>query len=722
MCPARKIAGDAVEINVLEGPEDVAEFVTWARLNESIVGCDTETTGLDWWADDFRLRTVQFGNATESWVIPVELDGALLAAAVGALRFFKTLIFQNGTYDLLVLDATTELTMEELWPKVRDTKIYAHLVDNRTEKDGGIGHSLYSLTRHYIDDGMAAKIKGSMNEIARSLNSEKSGVVLSHYKVTDPDSGEVYMVSADHERVMGPNGFVTDIDLAASVLATMVVEPHCFEKVYRPAETRITKDNVWKYVPWNHPGYLTYAGLDPVLTFRLFYILKRKLPMSVYKQTFIGEGIGFMDLPTFEHKVAEECSYMSRRGIRLDIDYTEKLADILRQRESEWTQVCRDLGVENPWSNKQLMDYWMGDDENGPFDERHPEIFWDENGNDQTWVSYSKKTGALSLSDDLLEKMEEVGDLMAMAVRRAKSARKKRTTWLENFLSQVDSKGFVHASINSIQATTARMSITGIPAQTLPSGDWEIRRCFLADEGEIDLSTDYMNMELRFLAAWSGDERMLKAFIDEEDLHQVTADGAGVSRKLGKMANFLTVFGGGPGALATQAGISVEKAAEILEAFKRTFPGVAKFMEEKTTEARRQGYITTPSGRRLYVDKRFAFRGTNYFVQSGSRDITCRAILRLAAAGFRNRMLLPIHDEILFTVPADKSKFAAKLTADIMQEKVKVLMIPCDPDAGGSSWGSLYMKDAKGDPDPELMIANDEYYRNNPQAAYEKAA
>lgn len=688
-----RIAGDVININVLEAPEDVAEFVTWVRLNEQILGCDTETTGLDWWADSFRLRTVQFGNATESYVVPVEVHGALLAAAVGALRHIKTLIFQNGTYDLLVLDATTDLTMEELWPKVRDTKIYAHLVDNRSEMEGGTGHSLFSLTKAYIDNDMAAKIKGSMNDIAKSLNAQKSGVILAAYKVTLPETGEVITVSADHMRAADEKGILDpESGKFVSALATLVTNPEAVEKVFRPAETRITKDNVWKYVPWNHGGYLTYAGLDPVLCFRLFRILKKKLPQSVYKRTWIGEGIGYMDLPQFEHKVAEICSYMSRRGVRLDEDYTRSLVDTLYQREAEWTQVCRDLGVENPWSIKQLMGYWF-DETDEPFDERHPEVFYidgDRSKGNQTWVNHSPKTGALSLSDDLLKQMEKVGDLMAAAVRRAKSARKKRTTWLENFLSQVDSKGYVHPSINSIQATTARMSIQGIPAQTLPAGEAEIRNCFLADEEEVIVSTDYSNMELRFLAAWSGDERMLKAFEEGEDLHQVTADGAGVSRKLGKLCNFLVVFGGGAGALASQAGIPLGQAAEIIESFKRTFPGVAEFMEDKTKEARRNGYVTTPSGRRLWVDKRSAFRGTNYFVQSGSRDITCRALLRLAAAGLRERMLLPIHDEILFTMPKAKSLFGAQLTAKEMQEEVRGLMIPTDPEIARESWGSIY--------------------------------
>ncbi|EMF02409.1 gp44 [Streptomyces mobaraensis NBRC 13819 = DSM 40847] len=609
-------------INVLEDSGDIPEFVEWVRRNRSALGCDTETTGLDWWADDFRLRLVQFGNHDESYVLPVELSDELLGAAVGAIRFVNKLIFQNGSYDLLVLDATTDLTMEEIWPKVLDTKILAHLVDSRGEADAGIGHSLASLTKHYIDDGVAAKIKGSMAEIARSL--------------------------------------------------------------------KTTKARVWKLVAWNHGGYLTYSGLDPILAFRLGRILIPKLPRTVYRKTDIGPGIPPMNLIEFEHKVAEICALMSRPGIALNRDYALRLEARLALEEHRWTARAQELGCENPWSTEQCAD---------AFEARGITVF-------DTTPTGNRKVDKVFLAD-----WRARGDELAEAIYQAKAARKKRNTWLRSFLESVDSNGRIHPSINSIQARTARQSIQGIPAQTLPSGDYEIRACFEANEGHIVLSTDYSNMELRFLAAHSGDKRMLRAFRNGEDLHQVTATAAGVSRKLGKMTNFLIVFGGGPEALSSQAGIPVHEAKRIMDIFMETYPGVEAFMKLKTQEARRQGYVTTPSGRRLYVEKKFAFRGTNYFVQSGSRDITCRALVRLHHAHLAQFALLPIHDEILFSVPIEHADTAAKMTDELMKETVLGLEIPTDPDRGGKSWGSLYMKGV------ENLTKLDDYYRDNPEQA-----
>ncbi|MFF3555381.1 DNA polymerase [Streptomyces tsukubensis] len=617
-----KVAGAPVVINVLENADDVPEFVSWVRRHRSALGADVETTGLDWWAESFRLRLVQFGTADTSYVLPVELGDELLGAAVGAIRFAEKLIFHHGTYDVLALDATTDLTVEEIWPKVVDTKILSHLVDSRGEADGGIGHSLAALTRHHIDSGVAARVKGSMAEIAKSL--------------------------------------------------------------------KVTKAEVWKAVPWDHGGFLTYAGLDPCLAYRLGRLLIPKLPPTVYRKTEIGHGVTPMNLIQFEHAVAEVCALMSRAGIRLDRDYTLRLEARLALEESRWTKRAQELGCGNPWATEQCAD---------AFEARGVHHF------ERT------PTGNRRIDKRFLDARRQAGDELAETIHQAKAARKKRTTWLRSFLESVDSADRIHPAINSLQARTARQSIQGIPAQTLPAGDWEIRACFLANEGEIILSTDYVNMELRFLAAYAGDRRMLAAFRAGDDLHQITADAAGVSRKIGKMTNFLIVFGGGAGALAEQAGISKAEAERIMGIFMETYPGVAAFMAEKTREARRNGYVTTPSGRRLYVEKRFAFRGTNYFVQSGSRDITCRALVRLHHARLTPHLLLPIHDEVLLSVPVEHADTAARMTDKLMRETVRGLEIPTDPDRGGASWGSLYMNGT------DDLTCQDDYYREHPDQA-----
>src|SRR5690606_19840428 len=163
--------------------------------------------------------------------------------------------------------------------------------------------------------------------------------------------------------------------------------------------------------------------------------------------------------------------------------------------------------------------------------------------------------GAESVDKNVLAAAMESKDKtiakLAKAVSEAKRAGKWRETWVDTFIHTADAEGYCHPSINTLQARTGRMSITGIPAQTLPAGEASIRLCFLAEEGHVSLSTDYQAQELRVLAALSQDPVMLDAFKRGLDLHQVTADAAGVTRKAGKGTNFAVVFGGGVNAIVT---------------------------------------------------------------------------------------------------------------------------------------------------------------------------
>jgi DNA polymerase-1 len=234
------------------------------------------------------------------------------------------------------------------------------------------------------------------------------------------------------------------------------------------------------------------------------------------------------------------------------------------------------------------------------------------------------------------------------------------------------------------------MSISGsIPTQTFPSRDGYVRHMFLADEGHVSCSIDFGNMELRYLAAFSRDPTMLDAFLNGRDLHRITADAAGVPRKIGKMANFLTVYGGGWAALMEQAHVDEETARKVLDAFAATYPGVGAFGRRLADEARKTGFVYTATGRRLPVDPGKLFRALNYYIQGGSRDVTARALLRLDSAGFTPYMRLPIHDEIVFSFPEKEAPEMAREAARLMEFPVQGLLIPADSEIGGRSWGSV---------------------------------
>lgn len=160
------------------------------------------------------------------------------------------------------------------------------------------------------------------------------------------------------------------------------------------------------------------------------------------------------------------------------------------------------------------------------------------------------------------------------------------------------------------------------------------------------------------------------------------------------MANFLNVYGGGPAKLAESADISFPMAKRVLDAFAATYPGVGKLSAKLQREASLDGFIVTPTGRRLPVDPTRAYSALNYVIQSTSRDVTGRALVRLHEAGFTPYLRLPIHDEVLASLPAEHAELGAKRIADIMAEQMGEVHIGTDLQIGKRSWGSLYGSEA----------------------------
>lgn len=597
-----RVAGEPVQINVVETEEDLDGFRDFIRSNLRFLGLDSETTGLDIYGDGFRCRLVQFGTPTDSWVVPVELGARFQEDVRMALRGVQGFVLHNAAFDLQVFEQTLGVPMDELWPRVYDTRILSHLVDPRAKDEGGIGHSLEELTRHYIDPDVADSVKTLMTDLAKAH--------------------------------------------------------------------KTTKANVWKKVTLDDPLFQLYSGMDPILAARLLQRLIPLIPSTAES------------LIPYEHSLARVCAAMERTGFLLDTRYAETLSAELKYDESRYNEIALNHGCEKVNSTEMVADVLesMGAKIKG----RTP-------------------SGKRQVNDDLLVELRDAdpdSDLgqFANAVIEAKKAGKWRKTWVDTFLKTRDSDDRCHASINPLRARTARMSITGIPAQTLPAGDWKIRRCFLADEGQLIASVDYQAQELRVLAALSQDPTMIEAFKNDADLHQMTADAAGVDRKVGKMANFLQVYGGGPGKLSESAGIPFPTAKRVVEAFSHTYSGVARLSQRLQREAADTGYVTTPTGRRLPVDPTRAYSAVNYVVQSTSRDITGRALLKLDEAGFTQYLRLPIHDEVLASVPAETAQADAEEIGRLMSMDMGPVHIGTDPEVGGRSWGSLYNDKPTDDP------------------------
>lgn len=426
-------------------------------------------------------------------------------------------------------------------------------------------------------------------------------------------------------------------------------------------ETGLKKGELFAQIDvWNRT-YLLYAGMDVILTYGLRNVLMPLVPAS--SKHLVG----------FEHKLADVCSQMEFNGFLLDREYAQGLSDKLQEEQEVWEAIALvEYGTESVNANAQVAEDLI-----------------------ESGVKLTKLTdsGQYKMDKTILEPLVEAGHTLAIAVTEAKRAKKWRTSWVDTFLEEADSRGVCHANINPLRARTGRMSITGIPAQTLPASDWMIRRCFIPDPGHSIVSCDYQAQELRVLAALSGDKVMQQAFAEGADLHQMTADSAGVARSVGKTVNFAYVYGSGPANIAETCGITFMEAKKVIQGFERTYPGVKRLSENLQKEAKQRGYITTPSGRRLYVDKDRAYSALNYMIQSTSRDITAAALLRLSEAGFTKYLRLPIHDEVLACVPEEHAEWGAKKIASIMQTTFMGVVIEADADVLGASWGGGYIDD-----------------------------
>ncbi|WKK23058.1 DNA polymerase [Streptomyces olivoreticuli] len=592
-----KIKSEPARIHVAETQDDLPAFREFIEAHRELLAWDTETTGLDWWNADgrgFDLRLAQFGTTHEAYVLPVEKDACFADAARWALRTADRLIAHNGTYDLHVAEQCLAIPMEELAPRSWDTKLIAHLVDPRPVADGGPGHKLEELTRHYICPTVADEVKASMTAIAREL--------------------------------------------------------------------KVKKDEVWRAVPLDHHGFNLYAGTDPLLTARLFKILMPKVPERSRRKGLVS----------WEHRTAHIAAKYERNGLPVDVAYAENRTAELTETQRRCEAAARAFGVENVNSNRQLVEAFTA-----------------------LGVQLTKKTakGNLAMDDAVLSAIDHP---LAHAVKEAKRAAKWRATWFDRALAGIGPDGKVRASVNTVGARTARMSVSGsIPAQTFPKGSGYVRGTFEAEPGFVIVSTDYSNMELRFLAADANDATMLKAFREDLDLHQMTADASGVPRSVGKTVNFAYVYGSGPRNIAETCGITLSKAKDVIRGFEETYPAVKQFSEQLQRHARRHGYIWTATGRRLPVDRSRPYSALNYRIQSSCRDITARAMIELDRHGYSKWVKLPIHDEILFAFPEDRAEELARETAQLMEFTYRGLRIPAEPEIAGRSWGDLYNGDTK---------------------------
>jgi DNA polymerase I len=436
-----------------------------------------------------------------------------------------------------------------------------------------------------------------------------------------------------------------------------------------------------------------YAGEETDIGLRLWLVLKPRL--AAESVTTVYE--------TLERPLSAVLALMERTGVMVERAALASLSLSFAQTIARLEDEIRALAGEdfNIGSPKQLG-----------------EILFDKMslpGGRRT------KTGAWSTDAAALEELAAEGHELPRKVLDWRLLAKLKSTYTDALPTYIHPEtGRVHTSYALAATTTGRLSsqepnLQNIPVRT-PEGR-AIRKAFVAEKGKKLISADYSQIELRVLAHMAETPTLRQAFGDGLDIHAMTASemfgvpiqgmDPGIRRKA-KAINFGIIYGISSVGLAAQLGISRSEAGAYIKTYFERFPGIRDYMEAMKAEARRQGYVKTLFGRKVHYPeintKNPSLRGNyeraaiNAPIQGSAADIIRRAMIRmgpaLEAAGLAARMLMQVHDELVFEAPVeevDKTMEVAQWVMETAPEPVLRLSVPLKVDArSGDNWEAAH--------------------------------
>ena len=326
------------------------------------------------------------------------------------------------------------------------------------------------------------------------------------------------------------------------------------------------------------------------------------------------------------------------------------------------------------------------------------------------------KTGAYSTDASVLEDLAAQGVDLARRVLDWRQLAKLKSTYVDGLSAQIETDGRVHTSYQMAIASTGRLSSTDPNLQNIPIRSEEgmrIRRAFVPEPGHVLMSADYSQIELRLLAHLADVPTLREAFERGEDIHSRTAaeiwhlppDAVDKeARRRAKTINFGIIYGMSAFGLAARLGIPPGEGRTIIEAYFAQYPGIRQEMERLKEEARTHEYVLTPFGRKLWlpeiksrdpVRRAGAERAAiNAPFQGGAAEIIKRAMVRLPKAlrdaGLKARMLLQVHDELVFEVAEAEVEATSAIVTRIM-EGVATLRVPLKVEVGtGRNWAEAH--------------------------------
>ncbi len=303
------------------------------------------------------------------------------------------------------------------------------------------------------------------------------------------------------------------------------------------------------------------------------------------------------------------------------------------------------------------------------------------------------KRGAWSTTEEVLEKYVGRHPIVEL-ILDIRGLRKLLATYVDALPALINpATGKIHTTFNQIVTATGRISSANPNLQNIPirtDDGREIRRAFIADPGCVILSADYSQIELRLIADISGDPDMIEAFNEGKDIHRATAakiyhlpidEVTDSQRRNAKTANFGIIYGISAFGLSGRLSISRAEAKELIENYMKTYPRVQEYMQECIESAREKGYVTTVRGRKRFLpeinSRNAGLRGyaernaVNAPLQGSAADIIKEAMIaidgEIRRRGLRSRMIIQVHDELIFNVFIDELDEMRALVTDKME-------------------------------------------------------
>ena len=341
------------------------------------------------------------------------------------------------------------------------------------------------------------------------------------------------------------------------------------------------------------------------------------------------------------------------------------------------------------------------------------EILFDRLGMRTETIRRTTKTKAQSTAFEVLEELALTHELPRL-VLEWRSQQKLKGTYIDALPALVNpATGRVHTCFNQAVAATGRLSSSDPNLQNIPIRTEigrEIRRAFVAEPGYVLISADYSQIELRVMAHLAAEQTLVDAFRLGEDIHDRTAakvfgTASGLSthelRRRAKIINYALLYGKQAFTLATDIGVSRQEAQAFIDAYFAGYPAVRAFIDDLLNRARETGVVKTMFGRRRLVpdlnNRNYQLRGeaerkaVNFPIQGTAADILKRAMIDVHArlgniAGGRARMILTVHDELLFETPREAADETAAAVRELMERAV-TLSVPIEVDVGiGENW------------------------------------